>query len=284
VAKAGKMALQKLDKLRFLLKHSAGAFTLIELLVVCSVISLLLAILTPALSAVKSTVRATICKSNLHQLVIANVTYSEANDGFYVPAASDMWDNSGLHRWHGVRKNLNSPFDPLKGPLAAYLSDGRIKNCPQKTGFAGPAEWAKNFEQGCGGYGYNMTYIGSRLWQETDYKIAYPNTTNASQLHRPQQCLMFADTAISVQQGIYIEYSFAEPPFTVYDSKPVTSFYMSPSIHFRHSGYANVGWADGHADQHRKADTCGSNAYGVNSTNMKLGWFEPLDNSMFDLE
>ena len=279
------MALQKLNRLQFLLRRSAGAFTLIELLVVCSIISLLLAILMPALSAVKSVARATICKSNLRQLVIANVTYSEGNDGFYVPAASDMWDNSGLHRWHGVRKNLNSPFDPLKGPLASYLSDGRIKNCPQKTGFAGTGEWAKNFEQGCGGYGYNMTYIGSRLWQDTsDYKRAYENSTNTSELHRPQQCLMFADTAISIQQGVYIEYSFAEPPFTVYNSRPLTEFYMSPSLHFRHADYANIGWADGHADQQRQTGNCGTNAYGVNSTDMKLGWFEPPDNSMFDLE
>jgi len=27
-----------------------------------------------------------------------------------------------------------------------------------------------------------------------------------------------------------------------------------------------------------------SNVYGVDSADMKLGWFEPVDNSLFDLE
>lgn len=265
------------------------AFTLIELLVVISVISLLLAILMPALSAAKSGTRALTCKSNIHQLLLASIGYATEHDGFYVPAASDMWDNPGLCRWHGSRETINDPFDSTRGPLTGYLADGRIKECPAKRDFTKGQDWNTNFEQGCGGYGYNMTYIGSRLWQNgicstQTWKDAYARTTRTTEISVPGKTLMFADTAMAKDENILIEYSFAEPPFTVQNGRTVTSFYMSPSIHFRHRDYTNIGWADGHTGQSRLMNTGGKNTYGVNSTDMKLGWFEPVNNTLFDLE
>jgi len=265
------------------------AFTLIELLVVISVIALLMAVLMPALAAARAGSRALACKSNLRQLLIASIGYATENDGFFVPAASDMWDNAGLHRWHGQRDALDEPFDPLKGPLIGYLADGRIKECPAKVDFVKGQAWNKNFEQGCGGYGYNMTYIGSRIWQNginsiKAWKDAYEMTTRMTEIAASGRTLMFADTAMANDRKSYIEYSFAEPPFTVYNGRPVTSFYMSPSIHFRHRNNANVGWADGHIEPRRLASSDGKNIYGINSADMKLGWFEPLNNMPFDLE
>jgi prepilin-type processing-associated H-X9-DG protein len=59
---------------------------------------------------------------------------------------------------------------------------------------------------------------------------------------------------------------------------------MSPSIHFRHSSKANIGWADGHIDRRQLANGEGENAYGINSVDVELGWFDPLDNSPYDLK
>ena len=270
---------------KFYIPNCSEAFTLIELLIVISIIALLMAILMPALGAARSGSRALACKSNLRQLVIANIGYTTENDGFYVPAASDMWDNAGLYRWHGQRDALGEPFDPLRGPLTGYLADGRVKECPLKVEFVRRQDWNTNFEQGCGGYGYNMTYIGSRLWQGAlEYKSAYDRTTNAVELTKPDRCLMFADTALSIQTDTYIEYSFAEPPFTVYNGRPVKGFYMSPSIHFRHRDDANIGWADGHIDSQKMAKFNITNPDGVRPTDMMLGWFGLLDNSLFDLK
>jgi prepilin-type N-terminal cleavage/methylation domain-containing protein/prepilin-type processing-associated H-X9-DG protein len=265
------------------------AFTLIELLIVISVISLLMAVLMPTLAAARSRGRALACKSNLRQLLLAGIGYATENDGAYVPAASDMWDNAGLHRWHGRRDTREHPFDPLRGPLAGYLADGRVKECPAKTDFVKGQDWKTNFEQGCGGYGYNMTYIGSRLWQNGVHSIeawkdSYASTTHMTEVAAPGRTLMFADTAITNDQRCLIEYSFAEPPFTVRNGLPVTEFYMSPSIHFRHRSRANIGWADGHIDRRRLAKCKGKNAYGIDSVDMNLGWFDPVDNSAYDLK
>ncbi len=57
------------------------AFTLIELLVVISIISLLMAILVPALGKVKDNARRVVCGSSLHQIGISLGTYSAQNRG-----------------------------------------------------------------------------------------------------------------------------------------------------------------------------------------------------------
>ena len=57
------------------------AFTLIELLVVISIIALLIAILLPALGAVKSLARSTQCLSNARQLATGFYAYASENNG-----------------------------------------------------------------------------------------------------------------------------------------------------------------------------------------------------------
>jgi prepilin-type processing-associated H-X9-DG protein/prepilin-type N-terminal cleavage/methylation domain-containing protein len=265
------------------------AFTLIELLVVISIIILLLAIMMPALTAARAGTRALVCKTNLHQLLLANISYASENNGFFVPAASDMLESPGLHRWHGTRDTLNEPFNPIRGPLAGYLANSQVKECPAKVNFVKDKDWNTNFEQGCGGYGYNMTYIGSRLWQtglksEQDWIDAYAKTTKIEEIKIPARALMFSDTAMANDGDTLIEYSFAEPPFAVQNGLPVTSFYMSPSIHFRHKDNANIGWADGHVTNCKIAPFGHLNAYEIKSADLNLGWFNPVDNSLFDLK
>jgi prepilin-type processing-associated H-X9-DG protein len=150
-------------------------------------------------------------------------------------------------------------------------------------------DWDTNFEQGCGGYGYNMTYIGSRISQNTagrvqTWKDSYAMTARVTDIAAPAMPWRFADTAMANEQKSLIEYSFAEPPFTVHKGRPVTGFYMSPSIHFRHRDRTNVGWADGHVEPRRMAGSSDKNIYNANPCDFKLGWFEPLDNTPFDLQ
>ena len=265
------------------------AFTLVELLVVIFIIALLLAISMPAFTAARAGTQALVCKTNLHQLLLACISYTNENDGFFVPAASDMMYSPGLHRWHGTRNSLDEPFDSSRGPLAGYLAGSHIKECPSKVTFVKDRDWNSNFEQGCGGYGYNMTYIGSRLWQkglksERDWLNAYAKTTQAGEIKSPAKTLVFSDTAMGNDGNALIEYSFAEPPFALQDGVPVSTFFMSPSIHFRHNDKANIGWADGHISHLEIAQFDDINAYGVSSGGLNLGWFDPIDNSLFDLK
>jgi prepilin-type N-terminal cleavage/methylation domain-containing protein/prepilin-type processing-associated H-X9-DG protein len=76
-------------------KHRAG-FTLIELLVVIAIIALLISILLPALGGARETARTTLCSSNLRQLSISSVAYSNDHRGFF---SSGNFDNRRQSGW-----------------------------------------------------------------------------------------------------------------------------------------------------------------------------------------
>ncbi|MEE8306882.1 MAG: prepilin-type N-terminal cleavage/methylation domain-containing protein, partial [Gammaproteobacteria bacterium] len=66
-------------------KGQRPAFTLIELLIVIAVLTLLLAILLPALSLARAKAREIACLSNLKQLQTCAKLYSMDYDGFLPP-------------------------------------------------------------------------------------------------------------------------------------------------------------------------------------------------------
>jgi prepilin-type processing-associated H-X9-DG protein len=121
-----------------------------------------------------------------------------------------------------------------------------------------------------------MTYIGGRLWQAGLSEIEkYRRTANMTEVKSPARTLMFSDAAF-LQYGVLIEYSFAEPPFNDWG-------YACPSIHFRHRNKANISWCDGHVDSKEIFESNGGDTYDGDRTAHKLGWFEPIDDTPFDL-
>ena len=67
---------------------------------------------------------------------------------------------------------------------------------------------------------------------------------------------MFADTAFIHtldNQTRLIEYSFAQPPYHVFNGQPFTQFFAQPSLHFRHNRHANIAWTDSHVESKKIA-------------------------------
>jgi prepilin-type processing-associated H-X9-DG protein/prepilin-type N-terminal cleavage/methylation domain-containing protein len=265
-------------------------FSLVEVMVVVSTVSLVMAVTMPAMNTARSRARAIVCRSNLRQLVLANIEYSNDHEGACVPAAEDLWNvigpqQGGYNRWHGKRTGPDEPFDPLKGPLVRYLGDGKIKECPARVGFVKNQPGVINFENGCGGYGYNMLYIGSRLsCKSMSLTQKYAETARLTEIKRTAATVIFTDTAFYQDSQYLIEYSFAEPPNLVINGKLHIELFASPSIHFRHYGSANIGWADGHVEPKPMANMQGQAGYDENSAKMNIGWFDPVDNTPFDLQ
>lgn len=273
-------------------------FTLIELLVVIAIISILAALLLPALSRARAQARSSQCISNLRQLYFANVMFASENKGRYCPGAPDMyWGGDNCVRWHGKRKILSgsgwsavySDYDPNDGPLAEYLPDGRVKECPEFTMYRRRGEVASAYESGAGGYGYNYVYVGGAQhmyhWWETQ---AYTVTALDSRIFEPGRTIMFADAAFPVAEGL-IENGELVPPYYPNPENPTgdpnhptdPAYPGSPSMHFRHFGRVNVIWCDGHATSEPWGWTHQlSNWYGGNNY-QGFGWFGPKNNSLF---
>ncbi len=268
-------------------RDTKAGFTLVEILVVMGIAAILIGLLLPALGAARGQAQGVVCRTQLRQLLLANLGYAQEHENHLVPAASDMWDQAGRRRWHGMRAAQDAAFDPNGSPLIGYLQDGDVKACPRAPRFAVDRSWQRSFEKGGGGYGYNLSYLGSRIWDRQyagQFQQAYAHTTSLLEIKQPSDTLMFADTAMSQDGETLIEYSFAEPPHAVFGGQVFETVLMSPSIHFRHRAQANIGWTDGHVDAQQLSPNWEKNAYGASSAAVGLGWFGPIDNTAFDLE
>lgn len=242
----------------------ARGFTLLELLVVVGIIAILAGMLLAALRSGRAGRDATQCAHNLRQLATANLLYARDNDGRYCFAQ----DKKNNLRWHGERTSASKPFDGTKGSLSPYLGrEAKVKICPA---FERILSGKKSFENGSGGYGYNAVYVGgtpANPWLgELLANVPSPGWT-----------VMFADTAMSRAGGVQ-EYPFAEPPQWVTPSGDLAGA-LSPSVHFRHNGRANVAWCDGHITPEEPRVLGAKNAYGGDDKKNSLGWFGPARNN-----
>lgn len=109
-------------------------FTLIELLVVISIITLLIAILLPALSKARQTATKIQCLSQLKQMGVAQTAYNSDHRGYFTPASLETGDQYGLWgyalwEYVGYSKSkfnvVDNDFD-----VSAGTHDNNIFNCP----------------------------------------------------------------------------------------------------------------------------------------------------------
>lgn len=277
------------------------AFTLIELLVVIAVVATLTGLLAPSLAGARAAARASACLSNLHQLSVALESYATDARGAYAAGAADFLKN--LQRWHGARTSASQPFSPAGGSLSEYLgvssssstlATGTVRECPAFTSrLVQLAALKQGFERGCGGYGYNNAYVGTRRGR-TAPGIDTVITDRTGQLQArfasPARTIAFGDAAIAALADGPAEYSFVEPPRWASDPDQQSD----PSMHFRHGGRsadgsstANVVWLDGHASTERRTYTWSSGVYPADPAQHQIGWFGAADatttNSLFDM-
>lgn len=215
--------------------------------------------------------------------------YAESNGGYFPPAAADgFWPAPNLMRWHGVRPDVNSRFDPSQGPLAPYLEgNGQIKKCPEFGNYLDDVA-SGAFEGGSGGYGYNQSYLGGTSYRNTS-PLSFFVSTRMKEIESLARVIGFTDAAFlhgtwpSYSDGVLIEYGYCDPPFFIDNWTPTfkeTPYPANPSIHFRHVGrVTNVAWADGRVTT-APIGREGFGAFGEND----LGWFGPSDsNVLFDI-
>ncbi|TVR50741.1 MAG: prepilin-type N-terminal cleavage/methylation domain-containing protein [Puniceicoccaceae bacterium] len=246
-------------------RRSRAGLTLIEVLAAIAILALLAAIVAPGLRQARENAAASSSRSNLRQLVLANLAFA-AEHGTYAPAQEPL----NRIRWHGARTGPTAPFDPARGFLGPYLGrDGLVKTCPLlRHTLRGGA----SFEDGTGGYGYNAAYIGgSPGWP---YRPARPD-----EVPLPSRTVMFATTAFPRAEGLQ-EYAYAEPPYWDF-GYGASGVRPHPSVHFRFRGQALVGWCDGHVSAEQPSRIGGANPYGGDAAAAEIGWFGPAEDNGF---
>ena len=102
----------------FLLKKERKGFTLIELLVVVAIIGILAALLFPVFARARENARRTSCLSNLKQLGLGLMQYTQDYDEAFplvsFPTPADSWTNS-MQAYLKSRQILRCPSDSSAG-------------------------------------------------------------------------------------------------------------------------------------------------------------------------
>jgi prepilin-type N-terminal cleavage/methylation domain-containing protein/prepilin-type processing-associated H-X9-DG protein len=173
-----------------------NAFTLVELLVVIGIISILIAMLLPALNKARASAKAVQCASNLRQIGQAAMMYANDNRGFLPPTQSPVKYSSVVDWWPHYLMGI--PSVSIAGALPAqqwlirYLPSGTIFICPASQ----TPDNQSNFDQSSRGYLSVPAYTNMDYGMNSYNSLTgnYDRFPKLSRIHDPSQVIYLGDS------------------------------------------------------------------------------------------
>jgi prepilin-type N-terminal cleavage/methylation domain-containing protein len=176
-------------------------FSLVELLVVIAIIAVLLSILVPALSSVRSTARTVLCLSNQRQLGLAWSVYADDFASFAMPAAESPPNDAEADTvyWFGAVGNISGTVQSERGFLAPYLEstlhDTSVFECPQQPWGSYEAQTAPGTATTT--YGYNGYFLCPSKTPGWQFMIGHRPWRRTWEIRQPAELMIFADTLLA---------------------------------------------------------------------------------------
>ena len=248
--------------------NAKKAFTIVELLVVIGIISLLMAILMPALNRAREQARGVLCLTKIRQLVIASYTYANNHNDYYPVAyryenansifTAYAWDFTSIKDWTTRETKV------IPGLLWQGETIAEIQQCPS---FDGGHNW---LDDPYTGYNYNTSYIGHGSGES----ITTP--AKITDVRRPSECAIFGDGEYGGGAN-----KFMRAPLP---SEGDDGFFgrAAGTQGYRHLGRTNVAYCDGSAKATRKLYT-NTDLAEIDNIAQNTG-FLSSDNSAYDLK
>lgn len=213
------------------LARDRRAFTLVELLVVIGIIALLIGILLPSLSRAREQANSAACLSNLRQLGMAMVQYTNENKGYFPRSAANGTGADDWIYWQAGRVRD-------EGALVKYLGPQFVEKhylCPSDVAENHPTyPFSYTFNEYMGGLVLPPTSPGVLHWR---IKI--------TQVKRPADKLMMVDeSSTTIDDGCWAPQKYPVDGKNLLSNRHDKKAELSSNPN---NGVGNALFVDGHA-------------------------------------
>jgi prepilin-type N-terminal cleavage/methylation domain-containing protein/prepilin-type processing-associated H-X9-DG protein len=184
-------------------------FALVELLVVISVISLLMAILVPALGRARASAKRATCWSNLRQIGVAFKTYLDDNRDIMPLACAYPWDITDANDPHYTPPITKFLLPVLRGEKGVFVcKEDTVKKYYLRTGntsyyYNGRQQTIFGWTNGLGGTSITASDLAKSGIKEkntdvmSDFDPIHPGFTGVYRKRVGQKNYLYADWHVS---------------------------------------------------------------------------------------
>jgi prepilin-type N-terminal cleavage/methylation domain-containing protein/prepilin-type processing-associated H-X9-DG protein len=242
------------------ISRPVSGFTLIELLVVIAIIAILAAILFPVFAQAREKARQTSCLSNLKQLGLAFLSYTQDYDEMAIRTFYGSSPSGTRCSWPVFTQPYIKNYDIFRCPSAGDF--GMTPGTMAATGGCGTSTTGYSVT-----YGYNL-YIGGN--RDTGSGPTAIDTISTVGIDKPAQTVLMVDGSADPRTNPLSPPNWpAQRSATAVSGFPTTlgrtgwilahagssnitsGFADYGAPHARHQQLTNVLWADGHAKASR---------------------------------